>query len=70
MDVKVILKNNLQQKQVNIFLVGIQCLQDGRLMVKKISMIYTEVKITWKNYLVPEPNFLSNRNEKNTDTYE
>ena len=44
MDVKTILRNHLQQKQVNTFPADIQYLQFGHLMVQKVIMMYTEVK--------------------------
>ena len=44
MDANTILKNYLQQKQVDIFLVEFQCLQSGHFMARKASMMYTVVK--------------------------
>ena len=45
MDVKIFLVNLPQQRKVNIFRVGIQFLQYGHLMVEKINMVYTKMKI-------------------------
>ena len=52
-DVKRILKKYPQKKWVNIFFVRIQCLRYGNLMVRKISMMYAEVKIAWTNFENP-----------------
>ena len=46
MDVKIILKIYLQQKQVNISHQVFQCVQYHDLKAQKISMMYTDVKIT------------------------
>ena len=45
MDAKTILKNHPQQKWVNIYKVVVQCLQYGQVMVQKMSLMYTGVKI-------------------------
>ena len=45
MDIKTILKIHLQQNEANIFHQIFQCLQYLNLEAKKISMIYTEIKI-------------------------
>ena len=45
MDVKTVLKIHLQQNEVNIFHQVFQYLQYLHSEAKKISMIYTEVKI-------------------------
>ena len=45
-DVKIILKIHLQQKQVNIFHQVFQCLQDHHLKAYKISMLHINIKIS------------------------
>ena len=50
MDLKIIQRNHIQQMSVNIFHQAFQCLQYCHLKTKKISLIYTEGKIAWKNF--------------------
>ena len=48
MDIKMVLKNYLQQKEGNVFHQVFQCLQYLHLKAYKISLIYAEVKINEK----------------------
>ena len=51
MDINIILKQNLQQKQMNIFHHIFQYFQYCRLKKKKISMTYTEVNNVRKSFV-------------------
>ena len=51
MDVKIILKIQIQQKQTNIFNKIFQCLQYLILEARKISMLCIEVKIVQKSFV-------------------
>ena len=53
MDVKIILKIHLQQKQMNTFHQVFQFLQFDYLKAQKISMMYTGVKTTPKSFVNP-----------------
>ena len=53
MDIKVILKSHLQQKQVNMSYQLFQCLQYHHLKTYKIDMMYIEVKTALKSFVNP-----------------
>ena len=51
MYVKIMVKNNFQQKKVNIFYQDFACLQYHHLKTYEISMIITDVKVALKSFV-------------------
>ena len=51
MGVKIILKNYPLKRYRNIFPVDIHSLQNRNLIEQKISVMYAEVKNTWKGFV-------------------
>ena len=54
MDIKMILKNHIQQKYLNVFPMCIQCLIYGHLMLQEISIMYAKVKIVQESFANPK----------------
>ena len=51
MNVKTVVKNYLQQKCLNMFCYGSECLPYRYLKAKEIGTVYTVVKILWKSFV-------------------